>query len=316
MTAPLNQKQYVQGDIVDVVIEVIDASKVKEMSLMIDGKLYQELPAKSQTIQFDTKGFRLGDVPIQLVYTTQQNTDHSDYREITIFSDRAPKDKKATVVNRFKHNPDSYTQGFEFYNCDLYEGTGQWGKSQLQQIALANNGQILRAYPIPSDQFGEGITILNDTIYQLTYRAGICYMYDMDFKNIGQFSYSEEGWGLCNDGKSLIMSDGSHQIEWRNPETFELEKTIEVYDNFQGILNVNELELYKGKLLANVYRENYLVEIDTATGKVLSKINCAELVAEKPVGSDVLNGIAYDPCEDRLFLTGKLWDTIYEVTID
>jgi glutamine cyclotransferase len=316
IVSPANGDQFDFGDEITVEIEVKEPEKVKDMKLLVNGEVFaDDLKAESQNITFKTDIGRVGEMKFFLSYVGDDGQEHGDNREVVIFSDLVPALKTVNIVEELPHNRDSYTQGLEFYQGKLFEGTGQWGLSHLQEVGV-NNGEILRQYAIPNNQFGEGITILNDTIYQLTYKASTCYYYDMDFNLLGQFNYEGEGWGLCNDGKSLIMSNGSHILSWRNPKTFAVEKTLEVYDDQRGMINLNELEVVNGNLLANVYTEKYIVEIDTLSGKVLTKIDCSDLVRKKPLGSDVLNGIALNPQNNKLYLTGKLWDKLYQVTIE
>jgi len=174
-----------------------------------------------------------------------------------------------------------------------------------------------RNLPLDSKYFGEGMTILNDTIYEITYQSGICKVYDMNFNYIKEYNYSGEGWGLCNNGESLIMTNGSSQIVWRDPRTFSIIKKLDAFSNDTDITQLNELELIDGKLYANIYMDKRIVEIDTASGKILSFIDCTSLVSDgQVIGADVLNGIAYNPETSKTYMTGKLWPTLYEVTFE
>ena len=165
--------------------------------------------------------------------------------------------------------------------------------------------------------FGEGITILNDTIYQIVWQKQKCFVYTLDFKQVNSFDYEGEGWGLTNNGKSIIMSNGTAEIVWRNPRTFKIEKKIYAFSNENDFQNLNELELIEGKLMANVYTQNYMIEIDTSNGKVLSKIDCAGIVEKGMVGNaNVLNGIAYNPNSKKTYLTGKFWSQLFEIQIN
>ena len=178
------------------------------------------------------------------------------------------------------------------------------------------SGGHLNKVDLESKYFGEGITILNDTIFQITWNERTCLLYDMEFNKIGQFSYDGEGWGLTNDGEHIIMTNGTEEIVWRDPATFEVVKTIHAFDNNKEQVNLNECELINGRLLINIYTETNIVEVDTATGKVLRTIDCSSLKAEQPAGVDHLNGIAYNDATGKLYLTGKWWPNLYEVEID
>jgi glutamine cyclotransferase len=219
-------------------------------------------------------------------------------------------------MKSYPHEKSSYTQGLEFYKGKLYEGTGQKSQSILGEVDL-NTGKILRKIDLATDYFGEGITILNDTIYQITWSEKTCFVYDLNFNIIKQFSYEGEGWGLCNDGTYLIMSNGSSEIVWRNRHTFEIVKRIYIFNDETEIDNLNELELINGKLYVNVYQEDRIIAVDPATGKVLEDIDCSGISKDgRTPGTDVLNGIAYNPETGKTYITGKWWPKLYEVKFE
>ncbi len=170
------------------------------------------------------------------------------------------------------------------------------------------------------EYFGEGITILGDKIFQITWQEGKAFVYDLnDFKLLNEFRYSGEGWGLTHDGANLIMSDGTHVIRFINPETFETVRTITVLDEkSKPVLEINELEYIKGEIWANIWEQGWIMRIDPATGKLLGKIDLTKLADEqmsKDKEADVLNGIAYDESTDRIFITGKKWKNLFEIRI-
>jgi len=317
ISSPANDDQFTIGEIVEVKLEIKDPLKVKNLELFVDDTLYQTgLKSESQTIKIDTKNGRVGYVKLFVSYTDDKGENHGDTRIIVFFSDIIPAQKKAVKVKLFPHDKASYTQGLEFYKGKLYEGTGHAGKSVLAEVNL-ESGSHTRFHKLDEDIFGEGITILNDTIYQLSWQNKICFVYDMNFSLIKQFTYEGEGWGLCNDGKSLIMTDGTSEIVWRNPRTFEIEKRLDVFSNEDSIESLNELELVDGNLFINVYGENYIVEVDTSKGKVLSKIDCSDIVKEGRIpGADVLNGIARDQKTGKIYITGKWWPKMFEVIFE
>jgi glutamine cyclotransferase len=228
------------------------------------------------------------------------------------------------IVKTYPHDPKAFTQGLEFHNGVLYEGTG--GKppnddfiSSLRKVDF-ESGKVLQKYDIPREYFGEGITILNDKIYQLTWREMTAFEYDMNFKLLRELRYAGEGGGLTNDGTNLIMSDGTHVIRFDNPQDFKTLRTIVVNDEKgKPILQLNELEFVKGEIWANIWQTGWIIRIDPATGKLLGRIDMNKLadeVMDKNEHSDVLNGIAYDPTGDRLFVTGKLWPNLYEIKVN
>ena len=290
--------------------------EVKELTLLIDDRIVQaNITPETQTIALNSTDYKVGFRTLKMTYVDGSGKQHADTRKLIFFSDIVPKYITVSEVSSNPHNPKSYTQGLEFYKGELYEGTGHYNKSILAKVDL-KTGSIVKKHELASKYFGEGITILNDTIYQITWNEHTCLMYDMEFNEIGQFTYNGEGWGLTNDGEYIIMTNGSSEIVWRDPRTFEIVKTINVFSNESEVVNLNECELINGRLLINVYTETYLIEVDTASGKVLQEIDCFSLANAQPNGVDHLNGIAYDKGTGKLYVTGKWWPTLYEIKID
>ncbi|MEX1002223.1 MAG: glutaminyl-peptide cyclotransferase [Crocinitomicaceae bacterium] len=315
LISPSHQEQYVVGDPVSIEIRVNQADLVSELQLFVDDTLYQDgLELKDQKIQIDTKNGRVGNVNLYLKYKDGKGKEHRDNRRVIFFSDVVPEILEGELLNTYPHQVASYTQGLEFYKGSLYEGTGRKGMSVLAEVDL-KTAAIIRSVALPADVFGEGITILNDTIYQITYQSGRCFVYDINFKPLTDFYYSGQGWGLCNNGKQILMSNGSSEIVWRNPRTFEITKKIEVFDDQSNIPQLNELELIDGYLYANMYTDNRLVKIDTTTGKVISYIDFTDLAQAQPPSVDYFNGIAFDEKNRKLYVTGKLWPNLYEIKI-
>ena len=220
------------------------------------------------------------------------------------------------VVNSYPHNKDAFTQGLEYYNGYLYEGTGLNGRSSLRKVDL-KTGEIEKIHHLEDKYFGEGITIFNDKIYQLTWKSRTGFIYNLDFELIEKFSYKTEGWGLTHNNKELIMSDGSNHLYFLNPETLEKTKEIKVTKQGKKVNNLNELEYIKGKIYANVWQKDYIVIIEPTTGKVEGIIDLKGIINPDDYNYElnVLNGIAYDSDNDRLFVTGKLWPKIFEIKI-
>lgn len=317
IVSPQNDAQYVVGDAVEVEIEVIDPGKVKNLQLFFADTVYaSNLNAASQKITIQTTGGRVGFTKIYFAYEDENGEKHGDTRTIVLFSDTEPEKLKAVNLKTYPHDPSSYTQGLEFYQGKLYEGTGQMGKSMLGEVDL-NSGKILRKLNLESRYFGEGITILNDTIYQITWSEKTCFVYDLNFNKLKEFSYDGEGWGLCNDGTSLIMTNGSNEIVWRNRHTFAIEKRIYAFTHQSDVSQLNETELINGELFINVYQEDRIIAVDTATGKVIKEIDCSGISADGRVpGADVLNGIAFNPENGKTYITGKWWPKLYEVKFE
>jgi len=228
------------------------------------------------------------------------------------------------IVKTYTHDPKAFTQGLEFHDGVLYEGTG--GKdddsffSSLRKVDFAT-GKVLQKHDLPREYFGEGITILNDKIYQLTWREMTAFEYDLkDFKLLRELRYSGEGWGLTNDGTNLIMSDGTHVIRFINPQDFKTVRTIVVNDEKgKPVMELNELEYVKGEIWANIWQTGWIVRIDPSNGKLLGRIDMNKLADDEQQQNkqaDVLNGIAYDAAGDRLFVTGKLWARMFEIKVN
>lgn len=218
------------------------------------------------------------------------------------------------VVDEFPHDPQAYTQGLDFQGPRLFEGTGLNGRSSLRRVDLAT-GEVLRQVDLAQRFFGEGIVVLGKRIYQITWQNGRAFVYDKaTFERIRRFSYEGEGWGLTHDGRRLIMSDGTSTIEFRDPKTFRVLDQIEVTEGGEPVEMLNELEWVEGEIFANVWQQDYVVRIDPATGEVTGRLDLTALKQQQQDG-EVTNGIAYMESEDRLFVTGKLWSSIYEIEL-
>ncbi len=230
-----------------------------------------------------------------------------------------------TIINAYPHNSSSFTEGLEWYDNDLFESTGDTeyqGNSKLARTDL-KTGKAKQEINLDKAYFGEGMTILNDKIYMLTYREGKCFVFDLkSFKKIGEFNYTGEGWGMTNDGKYLIMDDGSNNLYYRDPESFQVVKSVGVSDNNGPLGNINELEYVDGFIYANVWTTQYIVKIDPATGNVVGKADFTGVLnkyapgtfTDQQLATDaVLNGIAYDKIGKRFFVTGKNWPKVFEV---
>lgn len=223
----------------------------------------------------------------------------------------------AEVLNSWPHDPDAYTQGLLFEDGKLFESTGLVGKSSIREVDLVS-GRVLRKKDVPEPYFGEGIVIMGNDLYEVTWTSGEAFVYDAKtFEKKGQFKYEGEGWGLTTDGSSIVMSDGTAAIRFRDPKTFAVTKSITVTDNGTPVPQLNELEWVKGEIWANVYQSDQIARIDPATGHVNGWIDLAGLLPliDRTGKEDVLNGIAYDAKTDRYIVTGKLWPRMYEIRL-
>ena len=238
---------------------------------------------------------------------------------ITILNSEAPKVFTYKIINEYPHDITSYTQGLEFYNGVLYESDGQYKESRLRKLDY-KTGEVLKNINLANEYFAEGLTILNNKIYQLTWRENTGFVYDLNtFEKISSFKYgkSKEGWGFCNDGTSLYKSDGSENIWLLNPETLVEEDYIQVYTNKGKIVEINEMEWIEGKIYANRYQKDGVAIINPKNGAVIGVIDFSPLkkLVTQHEGLDVLNGIAYNPETKTIFVTGKRWDKLFEVEI-
>jgi glutamine cyclotransferase len=221
------------------------------------------------------------------------------------------------LINTWHHDPDAFTQGLQFYNGELYETTGLNGHSSLRKVDVTT-GKVLQKIDIPAEYFGEGMTIFHGKIYVLTYQTHIGFIYDLKtFTKLGSWQYEGEGWGLTNDGTYILMSNGTNKINYLDPNSLAIVKTIEVKDQGYLVEKLNELEYIKGEIYANIWTTDRVAKIDPATGNVTAWINFSGLLTpmERTEKVDVLNGIAYDEKTDRIFVTGKLWPKLFEVKI-
>jgi glutamine cyclotransferase len=220
------------------------------------------------------------------------------------------------VVKIYPHDRQAFTQGLQYVGGVLYEGTGQNGQSGIRKVEL-ETGKVLQHQPLEAKYFGEGITVWQNTIVQITWQSEIGFVYDLaSFKRLKSFSYAGEGWGLTHDGARLIMSDGTAYIRFLDPAAFKETGRLLVKDNGVAISKLNELEFVKGEILANVWQTSRLVRISPKTGDVLGWIDLTGLLDPKDAsGTDVLNGIAYDAKGDRLFVTGKWWPKLFEIKL-
>jgi len=221
------------------------------------------------------------------------------------------------VVHTYPHDPNAFTQGLEYRAGFLYESTGLKGRSSVRKVQL-DSGKVLQQIDIDAQYFGEGITVLNQKITELTWQSETGFVYDQStFKRLRTFNYPGEGWGLANDGQLIYMSDGSPQIRIWDPLTLQEKRRITVHDGAQTIANVNELEWVRGEIYANIWQKDVIARISPADGRVLGWIDMAGILpaADRSGQEDVLNGIAYDVLGDRLFVTGKQWPKLFEIKV-
>jgi glutamine cyclotransferase len=266
-----------------------------------------------------TNSLKLGTKKLVLISTLRDNSTETEERYVKILNDKKPASWKLEVGKEYNHRDSSYTQGLEFYKGELFEGTGDPSNQGNTIVAKVdqNTGKISKKVGLDASHFGEGITILNDTLYQLTWKNQKCLLYNVQDLSVlsKEFKYNGEGWGLCNDGKYLIMSNGTDQLVFRNPRTFEIVKTIEATTNEGSISQLNELEYIDGKIYANIYMQDLIAVINPATGAVEAIIQANEISSKYRGKGEVLNGIAYNSQANELVITGKYWNKLLAVKI-
>ncbi len=222
------------------------------------------------------------------------------------------------VREAFPHDPRAFTQGLQYHDGYLYEGTGLLGFSSLRKVEPAT-GRVLRQVSLPESYFGEGIAIWSNRIHQLTWRNHVGFIYDLEtFRRIGDFAYEGEGWGLAYDGRRAIMSDGSHRLRFLDPATLDPIGALDVTLDGNPLRGLNELAIIRGEIWANVFPSDMLARIDPDSGAVTGLIDLSGLLGPEHRGGhavDVLNGVAYDEEGDRIFVTGKLWPRLFVIEV-
>lgn len=239
-----------------------------------------------------------------------------DERVLYVLSDITPASWPLVLKNQYVHNDSSFTQGLAFSEGKLFEGTGDpngIGATMIGEVDL-NSGKIIRKKSTAAPIFGEGITVVGNELFQITWQNNTCFVYDKKtFATLRQYTYSGEGWGLTYDGNYLIMSDGSETLTFRDPKTFKEIKTIQVYTHEGAITKLNELEYIDGLIYANIWTSNLIAVIEPSTGKVIATIDATEAVQKGKGNGEVLNGIAHNQKTGKTYITGKFWPSLFEV---
>ena len=313
------------GEEIRVVLSIPDSVAVDSVSVFLGGALKQTIPGTASGISegrleflLDTEGELTGKsgLRVRVFFAGGQNENHS--RQLTFLSDISPKAYSYQVVNQYPHDVGAYTQGLQFLDGELFEGTGNYGTSSIRRVQL-ETGEVKQIRNLDQELFGEGITVLGQRIYQLTYKSQVGFIYDRStFQEIQKVYYqNQEGWGLTHNGEELIMSDGTNIIYFLDPEMFTINRQIEVYHNEGPANSLNELEYINGKIWANRYFTDEIVIIDPESGKVEGRINLKGILKaeHRKASTDVLNGIAWDSSGERLFVTGKYWPLLFEIRI-
>ena len=292
---------------------------IDSVQFSIDSK---KLKSNGDAVTLKISDFTLGKHTITAIVFYENKTKKVT-QPVYFMADITPDVYTYKIINTYPHDKEAYTQGLEFYNGFLYEGTGRKGTSSIRKVEL-KTGKILQQQDLDAEYFGEGITIFNNKLYQLTWQSGIGFIYNLEtFEKEKEFKYtkSREGWGLTNNGEKLIKTDGTERIWFLNPETLLEENYIEAYTNKQKVEKLNELEYINGKIYANIWQKNSILIVDPTSGKVEGVANLnslkAEILKEQTLddSDEVLNGIAFDKENNRIFVTGKHWSKLYEIEL-
>ena len=298
------------GETVKLSLQNPDGISISSIEYLLDGKQVPE------NLKLDNAKLGKQNLIAQVITGTDTIIAQSN---LVVLNNKQPEIYSYEIINTYPHDITSYTQGLEFYKGELFESTGQYNESKLRKVDY-KTGDVLKNIDLKNGYFGEGLTVLDDKIYQLTWQADTGFIYDVNtFEKLNIFRYnnSKEGWGICNDGKSLYKSDGTEKIWILNTTTVSEDDKIEVYTNKAKIKSLNELEWINGKIYANIYQQNGVVIVNPKNGAVEGVIDFSPLkdLVKQHSGLDVLNGIAYNPETETIFVTGKRWDKLFEVKI-
>ncbi len=307
--------KFTVGESVKVAISQKDTISFDSIQIYFDKKYLKtvsELPAEFE-VSIEKTGH--ADFEARIYKNAASNIQKNTIR---FLSDTEPKNYTYEVVKVYPHDKEAFTQGLVFENNFFYEATGLKGESSIRKVQVGT-GDIIQSYSVDPQIFGEGITIFGDKIIQLSWQNYTGFVYDKkSFQLLAKFNYSTEGWGLTNNGKHLIMSDGTNKIYFLDSESYSEIYRIEVYDNKGMVDQLNELEFIDGKIYANIYQTDKIAKIDPATGKVFAYIDLSGILPDKDRirgETDVLNGIAYDFDNKKLFVTGKKWPKLFEIKL-
>lgn len=306
----LAKANYAIGDLITVQLD----QPLTAVTIRWDDKALTTAVITEKAISFQPAATTVGIHQVVVSGRTAIGKPVSDTLSVELWSDIKPERLTYTVLQTYPHQRSSFTQGLEFYKDTLYEGTGLNGQSKLMKVNLLT-GEIIQSVSLPNQYFGEGITVLNDRVYQLTWTSGQCFQYSTDLVLKKTFVYHTQGWGLTHKDTTLIVSDGSNRLSYYSPD-FVKTGELSVYDNTGPVTNLNELEYINGYVLANVWQTNRIVQIDLHSGKVVGELSIdPNIVAGVDTKEDVLNGIAYKTKENALFITGKNWPSLFRLQV-
>ena len=310
-----NDANLHQGESALIKCNLKENAEIDSILLYMNGERVAEIDTAAYEYKL-TSNYPTGRT-IYRVEAYQNGTKHVQTGEFTVYAASIPQFYGYKIIKVYPHDANAYTQGLLFDNGVLYESTGLEGHSSLRKVEIAT-GKVLKNKKLADEYFAEGLVLLNDKLYQLTWQNNKAFVYDVNtFEQLHEFGYGGEGWGITTDGKLLYMSDGTDEIRILNPETFKKVGSINVYTDNSKVMYLNELEWINGEIWANVYTTNAIIRIDPRSGAVKGVIDMSGLLTESDINSntDVLNGIAYDEATGRIFVTGKNWNKLFEIEV-
>jgi glutamine cyclotransferase len=318
IVSPLNSAIFSLGDEIPIKIKNSSSTIVFDsLQAFVNEKLVVSSDSNQLNSVWSSNGASIGRNRLRISAFKVGKTIESGSTSFILLSDIKPQTLHYKVINKFSHDPQAYTQGLVFENGIFYESTGQYGQSTLRKVDL-KSGEVKQSVNLSREIFGEGLASYNDKLIQITWKTQVAFVYDKHtFKQINKFNYQGEGWGITYDGKKLIMSDGSEYLTFYDTEYFTEQGHIEVCDDKETVKWLNELEYIKGDIYANIYQEPRIAIIEALTGKVKAYLDLSSLIPEnlKNDNDHVLNGIAWNPVNGHLFVTGKDWPVLYEIEV-
>ncbi len=317
--APDDNQKYASGDEIGLRISLLGELVPDSIRVYLGGSHIHTMLKQPFEYGINSASSRLGRIPVKVIAYSGDKRPHTLTRFILIFSDIVPEILSYTLVNKYPHDKGAYTQGLLVHNGLFYESTGKEGRSSIREVEI-ESGVVKREHKLESKFFGEGLVLVKDKLYQLTWEHKTGFIYDLKTFNMERtIHYDTQGWGLTINDDKIIMSDGTNKLYMLEPEYFTVISSIEVFDNKKAVYQLNELEYINGDLWANIYMTDLIAKIDPATGKVLAYLNLQNLLSEtekrKLDSEEVLNGIAWDSENKRMFVTGKDWPYMFEIRI-
>jgi glutamine cyclotransferase len=318
MNSPGENAEFKLNGQIKIVLAPDNSNSPDSVKIWFDSQLVTVLKSLPWEYSISSSSVtKTGRKSLKVVAYKRRSKPQTITRFIIIYSDAAPKRNGYKVINSFPHDKDAFTQGLVYENGVFFEGTGQVGSSNLRKVK-PETGKVLFQVNLEPPLFGEGIAILGEKIFQLTWESKVGFVYDRStMKQINKIYYQTEGWGLTTIGNKLVMSDGSNILYFMDPDQFSIISRIEVYDNEKKVDKLNELEYINGEIWANIWQTDLIARIDPSSGKVIAYIDLKGIMTdpEADTNVNVLNGIAFDQAGKRIFVTGKNWPKLFEIRI-